>query len=62
MNNEINLQTLVTELKHHYDAYGFDGGLGNSLEVLINDLCDLGHSPELITKIWLHVYYNHITA
>ena len=56
--DDMNLQTLYTELKSHYLDYGYNGcGLGNSLDQLIVDLIDNGYSKSLVKKICLMAYY-----
>lgn len=55
----LNLQALYNDLKKHYSDFGYNGGLGTSLEWFINDLVELGYSKSLIKKIMLKAYYNN---
>lgn len=55
----LNLQDLFQALKNHYNDYGYDGcGLGTTLDCIIDELIDSGHSKKLIKKICNYAYYS----
>ena len=53
-----NLQDLYTELRNNYIDYGYDGvGLGSTLDWMIEELIETGHSRKLIKRICNMAYY-----
>ena len=54
----LNLQDLYSALNEHYIDYGFNGcGLGSSIDWMIAEFLECGHSPRLIRRICLMAYY-----
>ena len=53
----MNLQDLYTALSNHFNDYGHQGGLGTTLDTMIDDLLLSNHEWRVIRRVINLAYY-----